>query len=36
MLVLPDDEMDGLKSLPQEQFQARVKELLAKYPIITN
>ncbi|HJX91449.1 MAG TPA: cytochrome c oxidase subunit II [Pyrinomonadaceae bacterium] len=33
MLVLPDDEMDSLKGLPQAQFQARIKELLAKYPI---
>ena len=36
MLVLPDDEMDGLKGMPQEQFQARMTELLAKYPITTD
>jgi cytochrome c oxidase subunit 2 len=36
MLVLPDDEMDSLKGLPQAQFQARIKELLAKYPITTD
>ncbi len=36
MLVLPDDEMDSLKGLAQAQFQARIKELLAKYPITTD
>src|SRR4030095_13156956 len=36
MLVLPDDEMESLKGMPQDQFQARIKELLAKYPIITD
>jgi cytochrome c oxidase subunit 2 len=36
MLVLPDDELNELRVLPQEQFQARISELLAKYPLITN
>ncbi len=36
MLVLPDDELDALKAMPQEQFQSRVAELLNKYPIVTN
>ena len=36
MLVLPDDELNALKVLSQEQFQARMGELIAKYPVITN
>jgi cytochrome c oxidase subunit II len=36
MLVLPDDEMQALMGLPQEQFQTRMTELLAKYPLPTN
>jgi cytochrome c oxidase subunit 2 len=33
MLVLPEDELSALQVLPQEQFQARVAELLNKYPL---
>jgi hypothetical protein len=33
MLVLPDDELRALTALPQEQFQARMGELLAKYQL---
>src|SRR6266850_854558 len=33
MLVLPDDELRALTALPQEQFQTRMGELLAKYPL---
>jgi cytochrome c oxidase subunit 2 len=36
MLVLPDDEIQALRVLPQEQFQTRMGELLAKYPTITD
>ena len=36
MLVLPEDEMQSLSGLPQEQFQTRMTELLAKYPLPTN
>jgi cytochrome c oxidase subunit II len=36
MLVLPEDEISALQVLPQEQFQARMGELLAKYPLPTN
>lgn len=35
MLVLPEDELSALRVLPQEQFQARVAELLEKYPLPT-
>lgn len=35
MLVLPEDELSALQVLPQEQFQARVAELLNKYPLPT-
>jgi len=35
MLVLPEDEIQSLKALSQEQFQARMLELLAKYPLPT-
>ena len=33
MLVLPDDELAALTALPQAQFQAKMKELLDKYPL---
>jgi cytochrome c oxidase subunit II len=33
MLVLPEDELTALQALPQEQFQTRMVELLAKYPL---
>lgn len=33
MLVLPEDELKSLTSLPQEQFQTRMTELLAKYQL---
>ena len=33
MLVLPEDEHRALIALPQEQFQARMGELLAKYQL---
>lgn len=36
MLVLPDDELEPMKAMSQEQFQARMVELLAKYPVVTN
>jgi cytochrome c oxidase subunit 2 len=36
MLVLPEDELTALQQLPQEQFQARMVELLAKYPLPKN
>ncbi len=36
MLVLPEDEMNALSALPQEQFQARMGELLAKYQLPEN
>ena len=35
MLVLPEDELTALQALPQEQFQARMGELLAKYQLPT-
>jgi len=35
MLVLPMDEHQALMALPQEQFQGRMTELLAKYPLPT-
>ena len=35
MLVVPEDEINALQAMPQEQFQARVKELLDKYPLPT-
>ena len=34
LLVLPEDEIQALKVLPQEQFQAKMAEYLAKYPTI--
>ena len=33
MLVLPAAEHQALMALPQEEFQARVTELLAKYEL---
>src|SRR5215813_1383389 len=33
MLVLPEDELKELQALPQEAFQARMTELLAKYQL---
>jgi cytochrome c oxidase subunit 2 len=33
MLVLPDEEFNALTMLPQEQFQTRMGELLAKYQL---
>ena len=35
LLVLPDDELGALTALPQEQFQTRMTELLAKYQLPT-
>src|SRR6185503_5279295 len=35
MLVLPEEEIQALTGLGQEQFQARMTELLAKYPLPT-
>jgi cytochrome c oxidase subunit II len=36
MLVLPDDELNALKAMPQAQFQDRMAELAAKYPLPPN
>ena len=36
MLVLPEEEIQALQGLPQDQFQAKMVELLAKYPLPTN
>ncbi|HKG45543.1 MAG TPA: cytochrome c oxidase subunit II [Pyrinomonadaceae bacterium] len=36
MLVLPDEEFQPLQAMPQEQFQAKIVELLNKYPLPTN
>ena len=33
MLVLPEDELRALTSLPQDQFQTRMTELLSKYKL---
>src|ERR1041385_8813820 len=33
MLVLPEEEIQALHALSQEQFQAKMAELLAKYPL---
>jgi len=33
MLVLPADEHQALMALPQDQFQTRITELLAKYEL---
>jgi cytochrome c oxidase subunit 2 len=34
MLVLPEADLNGLRVLPQEQFQTKLAELLAKYPTV--
>lgn len=34
LLVLPEDEIQTLRGLPQEPFQAKMAEYLAKYPTI--
>ena len=36
MLVLPEEEFQPLQAMPQEQFQAKVVELLNKYQLPTN
>lgn len=36
MLVLPEEEISALQVMSQEQFQARMGELLAKYQLPTN
>jgi len=36
LLVLPDDELGALTALPQDQFQTRMTELLAKYKLPTD
>jgi cytochrome c oxidase subunit 2 len=36
LLVLPDEQVNELKALPQEQFQTRVAELMKQYPLVTN
>src|SRR4029434_909908 len=33
MLVLPEEEIQQLQGMSQEQFQAKMAELLAKYPL---
>ncbi len=33
LLVLPEEEHKALTALPQDQFQTRITELLAKYPL---
>ena len=33
MLVLPDDELNSLLALPQEQFTTRINELRDKYQL---
>jgi len=33
LLVLPDEELGALTALPQDQFQTRMTELLAKYQL---
>src|SRR6185369_3333848 len=35
MLVLPEEEIQSLQAMPQAQFQARMAELLNKYPLPT-
>ena len=35
MLVLPEEEIQQLQGMPQEQFQAKIAELLQKYPLPT-
>jgi hypothetical protein len=36
LLVLPAEEHQALVALPQEEFQTKVTELLAKYQLPTN
>lgn len=36
MLVLPDDEFAALTALPQEKFQEKITQLIAKYELPTN
>ena len=36
MLVLPDDEFAALTAMPQDKFQAKITELLAKYELPPN
>jgi cytochrome c oxidase subunit 2 len=36
MLVLPEEEIQALSGLPQEQFQTRITELLAQHQLPTN
>jgi cytochrome c oxidase subunit 2 len=36
MLVLPEDEFAALTALPQEQFQGKITELIAKYELPAN
>jgi cytochrome c oxidase subunit II len=36
MLVLPEEEIQQLNALPQEQYQAKMTELLAKYKLPTD
>jgi len=33
--VLPEEEIQALQALSQEQFQTKMVELLAKYPLPT-
>jgi heme/copper-type cytochrome/quinol oxidase subunit 2 len=33
MLVLPEEEIQSLQAMPQEQFQARMAELLNQYQL---
>ena len=33
MLVLPEEEIQAMQAMPQEQFQAKMAELLNKYPL---
>ena len=35
MLVLPEEEIQALQAMPQEQFQTHIQELLKKYPLPT-
>ena len=35
MLVLPENEFSELATMPQDKFQARTAELMAKYPLPT-
>jgi len=35
MLVLPEEEIQAMQAMPQEQFQAKMAELLNKYQLPT-